>query len=350
MRNEKKNTAYKITVQDMSPHVHNFSSRENKVDKIAKWLINWIILSLDCGKIKPYDLLPSKADLACHIGVSQGTVQNAYRIVEDLGYLESKQRIGTYIKDYKKNYSAEKLTSKRELTIEIIKKYLSENNYRPGDKLPSTRKLASFMGVSSATIRTAILNLLSQGILDKQEKFYVISDLNFHVKSIETKTLVEKVSRKIEIYIAENLDIGNQLPNNMELARTFKVSVKTIHDAIKHLYKRGILYPRRGRYGTIVCGNDKHIDLYDYEKIEQKIKTFITTKCKIGDKLPCIRKLAKDFNTSEKTIKKALNNLSEDGYLTFARGRYGGTFIVDIPQISGDAYKWLAINSEYISN
>ena len=63
-----------------------------------------------------------------------------------------------------------------------------------------------------------------------------------------------------------------------------------------------------------------------------------------------VQDLAKEYNTSEKTIKKALNNLAEDGYLTFSRGRYGGTFILDLPQESGEAYKWLAISTDYMSN
>ena len=167
MSNYLKNQHHRITVSEMAPHVHQFYAGENKADKIAKWLINWITLSLECGKIKPYDLMPTKADLACHIGVSQGTMQNAYRIVEDFGYLESKQRIGTYVKDCRKDPLLEKLTSKRELTIENIKKYLIENNYQTGDKLPSTRKLSKYLGVSAATIRISLINLVSLGILDK---------------------------------------------------------------------------------------------------------------------------------------------------------------------------------------
>ena len=54
------------------------------------------------------------------------------------------------------------------------------------------------------------------------------------------------------------------------------------------------------------------------------------------------------YKTSEKTVKKALDNLAEDGYLMFMRGRYGGTFVMDIPQAKGEAYKWLAINSDYV--
>ena len=56
------------------------------------------------------------------------------------------------------------------------------------------------------------------------------------------------------------------------------------------------------------------------------------------------------FQISGKTVKKALDNLAGDGYIMFTRGRYGGTFVMDIPQTSGEAYKWLAINSDYVSN
>lgn len=344
------NQCYRITVQDMAPHVHHFAVGENKVDKIAKWLINWITLSLECGKIKPQDLMPSKADLACHIGVSQGTMQNAFRVVEDFGYLESKQRIGTCIKDFRKKTSVEKLTSKRELTIEIIKKYLVENNFSAGEKLPSTRKLAAIFGVSSTTIRTAIIHLVSVGVIDKKENSFFLSEDSFSVNFLETKTLVEKIVDKLEKYINTEVKLGEKIPSNSVLAKKFKVSVKTIHDAVKLLSKKGILYTRRGRYGTIVNNLDSHAELYYYEKFEQKIKQHISANCEIGDKLPSIKNIAKEYNTSEKTIKKALDSLAEDGYIAFARGRYGGTFITDIPQASGDAYKWLALNADYMNN
>ena len=344
------NLRHKITVSEMAPHVHNFQSGENKVDKLAKWLINWITLSLECGKIKPYDLMPSKADLACHIGVSQGTIQNVFRIVEDFGYLESKQRIGTFVKDFRKISSMEKLTSKRELTVEIIKKYIAENNYKMGDKLPSTRKLAELTGVSSATIRMAIRKLVSLGILDKFENSFIVAEENFDIEQIQTKTLVEKIAKKIELFIETELEAGDKIPTNSMLAKKFKVSIKTIHDAIKYLTKKGLLYSRRGQYGTIVLDkeNTLKIELYNYEKIEQKLRSYIISNCEIGNKLPAIKELAISFKTSEKTIKKALDNLAEDGYITFARGRYGGTFVTDIPETSNNAYKWLAISSDYI--
>ena len=98
-----------------------------------------------------------------------------------------------------------------------------------------------------------------------------------------------------------------------------------------------------------MLGENNNTNEYFYEKFEQKIRNYIAENCQIGDKLPSIRELAASYGTSEKTIKKALDNLSEDGYLAFSRGRYGGTFVADIPQASGEAYKWLAISSDYVS-
>ena len=69
----------------------------------------------------------------------------------------------------------------------------------------------------------------------------------------------------------------------------------------------------------------------------------------MGDKLPSIKNFALMFLTSEKTVKKALNNLADDGFITFTRGRYGGTFVMDIPENQGESYKWLAINSDYLT-
>lgn len=335
----------KITVSDMAPHVHSFFAGENKTEKLAKWLSDWVKISLECGKISPGDFLPSKADLACHIGVSQGTMQNVFRIVEDLGYIESKQRIGTYIARRGENTS--KLTSIREHAVAVIKKFIYENDYKKGDILISSRKLAVLTGISNTTLRMAIGVLVMNGILDKTPQGFVVSNLKFNYENIETQTLVEKIALSIKNYIEENLKSGDKLPSNETFQKMFGVSMKTVHDSMRLLSKQGILYTRRGRYGTIVAGNSAEI--YDYEKFEQKIRSYIASNCKIGEKLPSIREFAREFQTSAKTIKKALDNLASEGFVTFVRGCYGGTFVTDIPQVSAEAYTWLALTSEYIS-
>ena len=147
-----------------------------------------------------------------------------------------------------------------------------------------------------------------------------------------------------------NYNSGDRLPANFELAKIFNVSVKTIHDSIKLLAKQGILYTRRGQYGTVVTNNNNENSLYHYEKIELKIRHYIAENCNIGSRLPSILTFAEQYEVSAKTVKKALDNLSEEGYITFTRGRYGGTFVTDIPQGVHEAYKWLALSPEYATN
>ena len=286
--------------------------------------------------------------MACHIGVSQGTIQNVYRLVEDSGYAESKQRIGTYIRDISQSRHEVKLTSKRELAVEEVKKYLLENGYKAGDKILSTRKLAQGIGISDTTVRMAVNYLVSEGILEKNKNNFVIKKIGFDVKELQSQTLVEKVADGIRRYIKKELKAGDKLPSNAVLTKKFKTSIKTVHDAVKLLSKEGLVYTRRGKYGTIILGEST--EPYNYEKVEHKIRSYICENSKAGDKLPTIKECSKMYKTSEKTIKKALDNLAEDGYLMFMRGRYGGTFVMDIPQAKGEAYKWLAINSDYVQN
>ena len=346
------NHSRQISVAEMAPHVHNFLPTENKVEKISRWLIDWIQRNLELGRIKPYDFLPSKGDLAFHTGVSKGTIQNVFRYVEDCGLVESKQRIGTYIKDGNKSEGIEKLTSKREIAINSIKNYLLKNSYNVGDKLISSRKLAEEIGLSNSTVRLAISNLVSEGILERSGKIFCVLRNDFVQEKITPETLVEKTADEVKKLIKKNYSAGEKLPANRELAEHFNVSIKTIHDALKILTRDGILLARRGQYGTIVIGKDeKNVERsYSYEKIEQKIKSHIAANCKIGDKLPSIIQLAEGLDVSAKTVKKALDELAEDGFVTFTRGRWGGTFVTDIPQAGEEAYQWLAISSDYVSN
>ena len=67
----------------------------------------------------------------------------------------------------------------------------------------------------------------------------------------------------------------------------------------------------------------------------------------IGDKLPSILNMSKQMDLSPNTIRRALENLAKEGYLTFMRGRYGGTFVIDKPEIETQSFKWLAVNPQY---
>lgn len=367
----------KLTMKDISialPDLKNIF--ESKAIAVANWLIEWIDADFKAGKIKETDLIPQKAELAYHLGVSIGTMQNAFRYVEDRGYVESKQCIGTMIRDRRKSdATVRKLTSKRDVCVDLIKKYILEKRIKIGQKMPSSRILANLIGASPNTTRLALENLCSMRILE--HKFKSSNEANWFLKSndfslpkiksdfSDNVTLVEKVEKDLENYITKNLKVGDRLPAHEELSTELKVSIKTIHDSLKTLIKKGILLARRGRYGTTVIkmpneavlptkketsifASAQDTAFYNYEKTQNHIKVLIANNYEIGSKLPSILDLSKELDLSPNTIRKALNNLADEGYLRFSRGRYGGTFIIDIPDTSSQSFKWLAVNPKYV--
>lgn len=337
----------RITVAEMAPHVHTFLPKENKADKISKWLIAWIESSLNSGKVSEGDLLPAKSDLAFHIGVSLGTMQNVFRIVEDCGYIISKQKIGSYVKNPKDVNTFDKLTSKREVACELIKRFLLENNFKVGDKLPAIRKMSDKIGVPATTIRIAINTLITAKILEEKSTKFYIKSLYFDIKCGESRTLVDKVAEAINSYIKQYLSSGDKLPSAMCLADMFNVSIKTVHDAVNILSAAGVVTTRRGGYGTTVGQINESELMYCYEQVQEKIKKYIAENCTENDRLPTIKNFAEVFNVSAKTIKKALDNLAYEGYITFVQGRYGGTYVTAIPPLSEAGYAWLALSPEF---
>ncbi len=350
-------------------------SGETKSRIITKWLMTWIDKGLEEGNIQVNNLLPSKNDLAYTLGVSVGTVQNSFRTLEDNGYVESKQRIGTLIRDRSaEGCTIRKSISKREYAISEIKKFIVRSKLKSGSMLPSSRALSALIGCSSNTTRSALEYLCSVGILShnsksSKESGWRVMALNFDKKRLNTSvlktTLVSKVENDLRLFIDTNLKVGDRLPAHSELSKILNVSIKTIHDALKVLIDDGILLARRGKYGTTVIklpsesksGADmfatsifapaKDTAFYYYEKTQNAIKKMIAEHYEVGSKLPSILELSKEMDLSPNTIRKAFHNLAKEGYLVFSRGRYGGTFVVDIPETGEETFKWLAVNPQY---
>ena len=347
---------------------------ESKSVAIAKWLMHYIQHGLENNILYENDILPSKADFAYKLGVSIGTIQNAFRYIEDLGYVESKQCIGTLVKNYKKPVTTmRKLTSKRELAAESIKRYIQTGGFKIGMPLPSSRTISVLIGYSANTTRLALEYLSIQNILkhkfkNANEQGWIIKTMDFELRGYEnskSETLVDMVVKDLEKYICNNLKVGDKIPSHMVLAQKLKASIKTVHDALKILIDKEILLAKRGRYGTTVINipNNKAINIkpemsifapakdtafYHYEKTQNMIKRMIAKDYQIGEKLPSITELSQKFDLSPNTIRKALKNLGDEGYLVFSRGRYGGTFVIDIPETEAPAFKWLAVNPQYV--
>jgi len=350
------------------PELKNIA--ESKASAIGKW----IVARIEENKFQSGSLLPSKAEFAYHLGVSIGTIQNALKYVEDKGYIEAKPCIGTVIRD--KNAPAlftKKSTSKRDIIITQIKNYIKENGFKIGESISSSKAIAEKLGHPVNTVRLALQKLSTDGILkhgfknsEEQTGWFLAMD-EFDGKEIllQSETLVEKVIKDLKNYITENHKKGDRIGSHAEFSQKLKASLSTIHAAFKALTDEGILMTRRGQYGTTIMRmpNEKsNADMplersifapaaqaaeYYYEKTINHIKKIIATDYNIGDKLPPITEFAKQLDLSPNTIRKAFTSLAKEGYLTSSRGRYGGTYVLDIPEGETQSFKWLAVNPKY---
>jgi len=364
--NYKKNELSRIDIADIKVSLPDLRNT-NKTQTIANWLKERINNGLSDGIINYGDLLPTKAELAYALGVSLGTIQNVLKILEDSDYIHSKQCIGSIIKNREDNQSEmRKLTSKKDIAEERLKNYIKNNSLSAGDKLPSSRNLAREINMALNTVRNAITKLISGEILEYDKKQnLIVKNTDFSVNTeADEETLVIKVKEDLKKYICENFKIGDKLPSHSELVKRFNVSMKTIHSALQLLVRENMLLPRRGAYGTVVINNStnaafeprremsifapaQETAFYHYQKIQNKIKSLITENYDIGQKLPSIVSLSEMLDVNTNTIRRALKNLEKEGILKFARGRLGGTFIVDIPEVSEQTFRWLAVNPQY---
>jgi len=308
-----------------------------------------------------------------------GTVQNAIRYIEDEGHVESKQRIGTLIRDAQNSgQRMRKQTSKRDQAVVAIKQYIVEQEFQPGQTLPSAREIAKTISSAPNTTRLALEYLSGIGILkslgNRGNKanwaLRVIPEVEAgNLCAIESETLIDQLERDLKKLIAESFDINEKLPSHLELSDIFKVSIKTVHDAMRRLAEQGILRSKRGRYGTYVVRKPdaaklmpmdtsifipaEEVSFYNYEKVEQHLKLLIRQNYKVGDKLPAMGVLSKELDVSSNTIRKALQNLAKEKMVSFSRGRYGGTYVTRVPEVredeeSGKSFTWVSINPETV--
>jgi DNA-binding GntR family transcriptional regulator len=347
---------------------------------IAEWLRNWIIGSLKSGTSTERHLLPKKSEIATYLGVSVGTVQNAIRYIEDEGHVESKQRIGTLLRNA--NHSGQRMrkqTSKRDQAVLAIKNYIVESGFQPAQTLPSAREIAKTINSAPNTTRLALEFLSGIGILkslgNRGNKanwaLRIIPEVEAGDNcAIESETLIDQLERDLKKLIAASFELNDKLPSHLELSEIFKVSIKTVHDAMRRLAEQGILRSKRGRYGTYVVRKPdasklmpldtsifvpaEEVTFYNYEKVERHLKTMIRENYKVGDKLPAMGVLSKELDVSSNTIRKALQNLAKEKMVSFSRGRYGGTYVTRVPEApegestQGQTFTWVSINPETV--
>lgn len=380
-KNIKKASLDRIDISALPDRMPDFRNSDRTKDSVlADWMINWIEKGLKDKRLKPDKLLPQKHLIASKVNVSVGTVQTAIRMIEDKGYVESKQRLGTFICDINNpGKEIRKLTSKRENAVAAIKNHILCEKYNIGDMLPSSRELSKIIGSAPNTTRSALEFLVSEGIVETKTSLRNKSNRvlkampecttgdSSTMQELNADTLVDQVERDIKQLILNTYEPGDKLMSHYELSDKLKVSIKTVHDAMKRLTEQGILQSKRGRYGTFILRmpSDKNVmtgkeseifapafqaSLYNYEKVELHLKKHIAENYKLNDKLPAMGTLAEELKVSSNTIRKALQNLADKGIVSFSRGRYGGTFVTQMPETSAQekapSLEWLAVNPE----
>ena len=92
----------------------------NSSEALYLQLCNQIILGIATSKIREGDLLPSVRQMADHIGINMHTVNKAYAILKQEGYVRVDQRRGTVVAvDIDKLKALAEL--KRELRVTLAK-------------------------------------------------------------------------------------------------------------------------------------------------------------------------------------------------------------------------------------
>lgn len=104
----------------------------NQRDEKSKYYYLYSSIKEDIlsGELKKNEKLPSKRSLAEHLGISLITVENAYQMLKEEGYIESRERSGYYVTELK--VLGRKFEVARELELLEPKKqlqFLDEHNF-----------------------------------------------------------------------------------------------------------------------------------------------------------------------------------------------------------------------------
>ena len=351
------------------------NSKLAKGQVVVNWLIDWVKHALETGSADFGDFIPTKEDLAEFLNVSTSTIQNSIRQVRNLGYFCSKQSIGTYITDfYSKDLKEDNEILNTTVACCKIKKIIIDEGIKLNSPILSIAELSRRTDISKNTIRFNLMELEQKGYLQRKRlrgnrySWIYIKEMELTKEEImnglkdENFTLTHQLLKKIQKYIEQTYKAGDKILPNSAFSRMFNVSVKTINDAMKVLNSKKIILSRRGKYGTIYLGGNSsktnYITTerkqtisskysYSWQKALINLKKYILENYKAGDKIASIRELASILNVSPNTIRRALKDLFENGYLIPKRGKSGGIFIVEMPE-KEQTYKWLAINPDVV--
>lgn len=373
----------RIQISEINFNKPDFSNaKKNKENILFEWFLAWLNFGLKNGSIHYGDLLPKKSEFSSAFKISLGTVQNAIRRAQEAGYFESKQSIGTIVKNPNETPFFEKTTSKTNDVTAKICHYISQSGIFVGQEIMPIKKIAKNISSSNNMIRLCLNSLVGLGFLSQKvgamgRNVWVlekeIPQNLFELNENEASNLIEKTADKMRDFVVKNYKTGDKILTNEEFAKMFNVSIKTAHDASKLLNEAKILSSRRGKYGTIYINSPEDLERkkdrqeksifmsktrrketlqksfqYSWERAFEALKKYIIQNHEAGDKIPSMANLAQILEVSTNTIRRAVGVMCAEGYLIAQRGKYGGVFVLEVPQKDPEAFTWLALNPSAI--
>ncbi len=230
-------------------------------------------------------------------------------------------------------YNTNKTAVITEWLINWIEKALKNKRIKNNDLLPSKSELAYFFGVSVGTVQNALRAVEDMGLLvSKQKKGTFISVGGNNSRKLTSKRDFAMTS--IKKYMRENnFKEGEALPSSRTLVQLLDIPLNTLRAALQGLAAENIIQKKFKQEYILI--NSKY-DIPDVgfetlvEKIKKDIEQYITDNCKVSDKIPANKELAKRFNAGIKTVNDAISILVKEGVLVTLRGQYG-TIVSKMP-------------------
>ena len=95
---------------------------------------NQIVAAIGQGELCPTDRLPSVRSLASDLGINIHTVNKAYAVLRDEGYLFMRGRSGAIVADFKQTAPPERIATNSEELAEKLQQLALEHRAQGGTK------------------------------------------------------------------------------------------------------------------------------------------------------------------------------------------------------------------------
>lgn len=142
-----------------------------------------------------------------------------------------------------------------------IRNMIEDISLKPGDQLPTERKLSSDLGISRVTIRKAMRGLITEGLCEKKSGkgiFVAAEKMLMNIKTLQgTTAFIRQLGYEINTKVLkkEILEVSEKIRSKLEMVNSDKV-----------------LFLQRVRYVNKepVILDETYLPLYLYKNIEEK--------------------------------------------------------------------------------